>query len=207
MWKVTLPLGVEGKPLEIKQPALQSYSHPLYFYVNENNGVVFNAPCGAVTTINSNYPRSELRERDPVKNIDIAWSAASGIHEMYNVLQVTQIPVVKPELSIVQIHDANDDVMQVLVSRNVLLVRGARFYGNLDENFKLGSIFKIKTLVQGGFVNIFYNDMDTPKVKFAYTGGGNYFKVGAYTQSNLSKGDAADAAGEVVVYETYVKHS
>jgi hypothetical protein len=115
-WKLTLPIGENRKPLEIKQPFLDDYYHPQYFYVAPDNSIVFKAPCGGVTTANSGYPRSELRERDPAKNIDIAWDASRGIHEMTNVMRVTNLPVVKPELCVSQIHDAEDDIIEILVS-------------------------------------------------------------------------------------------
>jgi hypothetical protein len=205
-WKITLPIGNAGSPIEVKQPALSTYYHPEYFYVNNENGVVFKAPCGGVTTSGSGYPRSELRERDAIKNVDIYWNAATGSHQMINVLKVTNLPVVKPELCVSQIHDRNDDIIEILVSGNSVKVRGAVMYGYLDENYVLGTVFTVKILVQQGVINVFYNDMVVPKIKIAYTGADNYFKVGAYTQSNVSKGDLPTAYGEVVVYSSEVKH-
>ena len=38
-------------------------------------------------------------------------------------------------------------------------------------------------------------------------GDGWYFKAGTYTQSNVERGDAPDAAGQVVIYSLGVTHS
>lgn len=64
-WKLTLPIkNSEGKPLEITQPTLKECSYPCLFFVNPNEGggVIFRTHLGGVTTPNSHYPRTELRE-------------------------------------------------------------------------------------------------------------------------------------------------
>jgi hypothetical protein len=49
--------------------------------------------------------------------------------------------------------------------------------------------------------------MDKPALSIPSNAVGNYFKVGAYVQSNPSRGDKPDAFGEVVVYNATVKHT
>jgi poly(beta-D-mannuronate) lyase len=63
-WKVTLPLDAneDGKIDEIQVKEIQSYSHPDFFYLNENNEMVFTAPNKAKTTAGSSNTRSELRQ-------------------------------------------------------------------------------------------------------------------------------------------------
>jgi hypothetical protein len=39
------------------------------------------------------------------------------------------------------------------------------------------------------------------------SGSGWYFKSGSYVQSNLDRGDQADAVSEVVIYSLQVTHS
>lgn len=63
-WKITLPMDDDGdkKPDEMDVKAIQNYSHPDFFYVNEDGHVVFTAPNKAITTANTTNTRSELRQ-------------------------------------------------------------------------------------------------------------------------------------------------
>lgn len=63
-WKITVPLDQEnnGKADDINTKALQSYQHPDFFYIDDNNHLVFSAPNKAVTTQTSSNTRSELRQ-------------------------------------------------------------------------------------------------------------------------------------------------
>lgn len=62
-WNITLPMDKnrDGKVDSIKVKALKKYSHPDFFYLDENNNMVFTAPNKAATTANSSNTRSELR--------------------------------------------------------------------------------------------------------------------------------------------------
>lgn len=63
-WKLTLPADADkdGKVDEIDVRNLKKYSHPDYFFVDENGWLVFTAPNKAATTANSTNTRSELRQ-------------------------------------------------------------------------------------------------------------------------------------------------
>ncbi|MEM9233772.1 MAG: polysaccharide lyase family 7 protein, partial [Pseudomonadota bacterium] len=63
-WKLTLPQDENGdnKPDSVTVKELQSYSHPDFFYLNDDGHLVFTAPNKAITTANSTNTRSELRE-------------------------------------------------------------------------------------------------------------------------------------------------
>ncbi len=63
-WKLTLPMDAnnDGKVDEIKVGSLSDYSHPDFFYLDENGYLVFTAPNKATTTANSTNTRSELRQ-------------------------------------------------------------------------------------------------------------------------------------------------
>jgi hypothetical protein len=79
-WKLTLPTGQEGKPEEIVQPALSSFTDE-FFRLNEaRDGVVFTATAGGVTTSGSSYPRSELREMNGQELA--SWSNTTGTHTL-----------------------------------------------------------------------------------------------------------------------------
>lgn len=63
-WKITIPLDTDnnGKADTIDTKQLQSYQHPDFFYLDEQNNLVFTTPNKAVTTQNSSNTRSELRQ-------------------------------------------------------------------------------------------------------------------------------------------------
>ena len=63
-WNLTLPQddNRDKKPDSVSVKDLQKYSHPDFFYLNEDDHLVFAAPNKAITTKNSTNTRSELRE-------------------------------------------------------------------------------------------------------------------------------------------------
>jgi poly(beta-D-mannuronate) lyase len=205
-WKLTLPVGQVGKPTEIKEPEVLSYSAEAFFFLDPTkNGVVFRAPVNGVTTKNSKYPRTELREMNGRDKA--AWSTTQGKHTLIATQAITHLPVAKPHVVSAQIHDANDDLVMVRLERENLFVEGGgNELGVLDGNYQLGTPFTVKLEAAGGHVRIYYNDMSKPKVDVERDASGCYFKAGVYTQSNQEKGDDASAYGEVVISKLEVKH-
>ena len=72
-WNITVPTDVDNnkKVDTVSVADIQSYSHPDFFYANEDGHVVFASPNKALTTPNSSNTRSELRymSRGSNKNI------------------------------------------------------------------------------------------------------------------------------------------
>src|ERR1700742_4605442 len=66
VWELQLPTGSPGSPTTILPSQLKGasgYQNPAYFWTDKNDGsMTFWDPESGVTTANSNYPRSELRE-------------------------------------------------------------------------------------------------------------------------------------------------
>lgn len=79
-WKLTLPLDAnrDGKVDEVSVRSLADYSHPDFFYLDENRNLVFTAPNKAKTTSGSSNTRSELRQMLRGRNTRI------GTHEPKN---------------------------------------------------------------------------------------------------------------------------
>lgn len=75
-WKITLPLddNNDGKVDEIDVRPIQKYSHPDFFYLDENGYMVFAAPNSAKTTSGSTNTRSELRQMPRGKKTSIKTS-------------------------------------------------------------------------------------------------------------------------------------
>ncbi|MDC7221393.1 MAG: polysaccharide lyase family 7 protein [Spirochaetales bacterium] len=207
-WKITLPFD---QAKEVYQPDFKTYVHPDFFRTTkDNDGVIFTAPVAAdgtdATTVNSKYPRSELREMAYGGQAEANWDTDNGRHVMKIVQAITHLPDVKNEVVAGQIHDAHDDVVMIRLHGTKLFVEAEGVNkGVLDENYELGTKFEIEISAENDVIGVRYNK--DVEVKFNVHKEGCYFKAGVYTQSNLSKGDAADAYGEVVIYDLNVAHS
>jgi hypothetical protein len=204
-WYLTLPSGNAGKPDDVFQPQLATYGGK-YFKLNDTrDGVVFTANAGGVTTKNSSYPRSELREMSGGNKA--SWSNLSGTHTLRVRQAVKSIPSAKPEVVTAQIHDASDDVMEIRLEGRQLIAQYDDGKSNIpiDPSYRLGTPYDLKIVAAGGRIQVFYNGVK--KADIAKSGSGWYFKTGSYLQSNTTKGDAAGAIGEVVLYALDVTHS
>ena len=77
------------------------------------NTVAFVCPATGVTTSGSSYPRSELREMNG-SNL-ASWSNKAGYHRMEVHEAFMHLPTKKPEVVGGQIHDADDDIIEVYI--------------------------------------------------------------------------------------------
>lgn len=207
-WKVTLPIGSDEKPTEIKQPQLASYSHDPYFKVVDG-AVQFRAPVNGVTTSGSSYPRAELREMTDNGTKNAAWSSTSGTHTMIVKEAFIKLPADKPHVVGAQIHGGDDDV-------TVFRLEGSKLYitNGDDSNYKLvtssyvlGTPFEAKFEVSGGKIRAYYNGVLQTTLTQSLSGA--YFKAGAYTQANCEKSSPCSTSnyGEVRIYDLKVQHS
>jgi hypothetical protein len=204
-WYLTLPTGKEGSPDTIEGSQLATYHSKFFDLTKARDGVVFSAGAGGVTTKNSHYPRSELREMNGSEKA--SWSNTSGTH-VFDVREAfTKLPSAKPEVVGVQIHDAEDDVMQIRLEGKKLMVQyhDGKSETVLDPDYQLGTPFDTRIVAANGKVDVLYNG--EKKAELPLSGSGWYWKVGAYVQSNGSKGDGAGSTGEVVVYKADISHS
>lgn len=212
-WKLTLPIdgpddGVVAD--EVSQPALSTFSDPLYFHTNAGgNGVVFVAPTPGATTPGSTHARSELREMNG--SLEADWDELTGTHGMTVRESINRLPgTVKREVVAAQIHDGANDVLQIRLEGTRLFALFSNGTNpdvtfDLDPSYPLGTKFTLQIGVSNGAVAVSYNG--TQKVfsdlGYAYkpTGvaHGWYFKAGAYTQSN-----EAGTSSEVQIFEPFV---
>jgi poly(beta-D-mannuronate) lyase len=80
--------------------------------------------------------------------------------------------------------------------------------GDLDTNYQLGTEFTVRIEASNGRIRITYNNASSPQVDLDRPRTGCYFKAGAYTQSNLSRGCAsANAYGEVIIRDLSIQHT
>jgi Alginate lyase/Secreted repeat of unknown function len=203
-WYLTLPTGKAGDPDTVEQPALGKLTNE-FFKVDDSGGVVFSARGDGVTTKNSHFPRSELREMNGSEKA--AWSNINGRHTLDVCEAITQVPSAKPEVVGAQIHDDKDDVLQIRLEGQKLMVQydDGKSEQLLDANYKLGTPYDVRIIAADSKVEVLYNGQR--KAELPLSGSGWYWKVGAYVQSNTSKGDGADASGAVTVYALNVDHN
>ena len=204
-WYLTLPTGEPDEPDDVYQPQLNTFVDRWFQLNDTRDGVVFTANAGGVTTANSSFPRSELREMNGPEKA--SWSNTTGTHTLRLRQAVTQLPNVKPEVVTAQIHDAGDDVIEVRVEGEQLLIKYDDGDGvlTLDPAYVLGTPYDLEITAADGHIRASYNG--TPKADIAKSGSGWYFKTGTYVQSNLSRGEASDAVGQVVLYSLDVQHT
>ncbi|WP_289847889.1 RICIN domain-containing protein [Reichenbachiella agariperforans] len=231
-WKITYPNGVEDK-------TLCGESNNEYFYVNSaKNGIVFRTPIRSNngTTPNSDYVRSELRERKTDGSSDVYWTT-SGNHMVYVKQAITHLPINKDHLVATQIHGNKDDgiddamVLRLEGSHLFLSFNGGDLRSDLTikTNYTLGTVHEVIFEVINGKHYCYYSE--NGNLASAYENGNAssylvkdgsnsyvmnrsyddaYFKIGNYTQSNAEK-EGSDTGssnnyGEVVVYDFFVEH-
>jgi len=204
-WYLTLPTGSPGSPETIENPNLEKFTNDAFKVNNSRDGVVFSARADGVTTKNSHYPRSELREMNGSEKA--AWSNTTGSHTLDVCEAITKTPTTKPEVVAAQIHDASDDVMQIRLEGKTLMVQynDGKSEQVIDPNYVLGTPYNVRIVAEGGKVDVLYNGQK--KAELPLSGSGWYWKVGAYVQSNTEKGESPDATGEVTVYSLKCVHT
>jgi hypothetical protein len=203
-WYLTLPTGTEGDPDTVEGSQLAGYHSPYYQLTPARNGVVFTAATAGATTSGSKYPRSELREM--VGSEKASWDGRRGRHTMDIVEAITRTPSAKPDVVAGQIHATSDDLMQIHLSgrRLTVMYDDGHKSVDLDPNYQLGTLFAVRIESAEGRVRVWYNG--GLKADLPISSPTSYFKAGAYTNSNPSKGDSS-GVGQVVITSLVVRHS
>lgn len=112
-WKVTIPAANDkGKPIDVGPPELQNYAtnevlKPYMYNDSTDGSIVFYAYPSGVSTANSSYSRSELREQMVPGENNVNWTFAQG-GKMRGTLSVPEITTdskgKKHKVIIMQIH-------------------------------------------------------------------------------------------------------
>lgn len=204
-WYLTLPTGEEGDPDTVEQPRLATFSSDWFHLDPRGDGIVFTSNAGGVTTENSTYPRSELREMDGEDKA--SWSNRAGVHTMALRQAVTAVPPRKPEVVTAQIHDRKSDVVEIRLEGTRLVAQYDDGDSDvvIDPAYVLGTPYDLRLVATQGRVDVSYNGRIVASI--TTSGDGWYFKTGSYLQSNTAKGDAPGAVGQVVLYSLQVTHS
>jgi Alginate lyase len=203
-WKLTLPVN---NAQEITLPALYIYQSP-YFSHEACTAAVFRTPIGGATTPNSSYPRTELREMTGNGTALASWSNTGGTHEMDWRVAVDSVPPAKPQVVVGQVHDPEDDVIQVLYdgTKRAITYRWlGHTTGELVSGYQLGTFVDLRIVASGGAYQLYANG--ALKATQSRPGSGLYFKAGDYPQSSPGRGDNPNFISQVRISRLTVKHS
>ena len=211
-WKLTLPDKIApNKKSEVLYPFLSIFEAKDVF-VWGNDSIMMRADCDAgYTTKNSKYPRTELREMS-ADNFDkeASWNIKKGQkHILKYKGSIDHVPTAKPEIVFGQVHDGDDDVIQVRLENGMLQVHvEGEHQSVLIPEYKLGETMEITITAENKMILVQckYQQKETcataaPKQKKHL-----YFKVGCYTQSNPERGDGAGEYGQVTLHSAVIEH-
>ncbi|NUP48719.1 MAG: polysaccharide lyase family 7 protein [Catenulispora sp.] len=215
LWELQLPTGSAGSPTTIPPSQLEGANgfQDSYFYTASGDGAMtFWDPENGVTTPNSNYSRSELREMTS-SGAAANWFAP-GNHTLSATLKVTKVPnhvcvgqihlgsggSTKPLLEL--FYYANGDIKMAIEQtpaggNEVLYTVG---------NVPLGSKWSYTIGLSGSTISLVLNG-GTPKTWTAsstFDGYGMYFKAGDYDQTS---GSDPSVGATVGFYDLAVHHS
>jgi hypothetical protein len=197
IWQLQEPVGSPGSPTTIPSSRLQGANgyQDSYFYTDKRDGAMtFWAPEKGVTTPNSNYARSELREMN--RSGSAANWSLSGSHKLSATLRVVSVT---KNVCVGQIHlgtggSSTKPLVELYYRSSGDIVLGT-------ENSPSGG----QTLHTGNTIDLTVNGSTThysiPSSFFSYK---QYFKAGSYNQSSS---DSTTNGARVAFYGLNVSHS
>ena len=209
IYQLQLPTGSPGKPDTIQPAQLAGpggYSNPAYFWTDKNDGsMTFWAPEKGVTTPNSNYARSELREV-------FEWPLA-GNHTLAADLRV---PSVTKNVCVGQVHlgaggSSTKPLLELYYRPNGDIYLGTENSPDGGQtlhrvgNVPLGTRWTYLINVTGNQINLTVNGSRTSySIPSSFNPYKQYFKAGSYNQSSS---DSTTNGAKVKFYALTVKHS
>src|SRR3954451_6680069 len=215
IWQLQLPTGSPGKPDTIPSSQLKGangYSNPTYFWTDKNDGsMTFWAPEKGVTTPNSNYARSELREMN-ADGSAADWSLA-GNHTLSAQLRV---PSVTKNVCVGQVHLGSGGSSTKPLLELYYRPNGDIYLGTENSpaggqtlyqvgNVALGVKWTYVINVTGNKINLTVNSSKTSyPIPSSFNAYHQYFKAGSYNQSSS---DSTTNGAKVKFYALTVTHS
>ncbi|MGH3378668.1 MAG: polysaccharide lyase family 7 protein [Actinoallomurus sp.] len=214
VWELQLPIGSPGSPTTIPSSQLKGpdgYTNPAYFWTDKNDGsMTFWDPEAGVTTPNSNYARSELREMNA--NGSAADWALSGTHTLSATLR---IPSVTSNVCVGQIHlgsggPSTKPLLELYYHSNGDIVLGLENSPDGGQtthtltNVPIGTQWSYVIAIVGGRIQITVNgDTTSYPIASAFNAYHQYFKAGDYNQSSS---DSTSKGAKVKFYALTVRH-
>lgn len=197
VWQLQLPVGSPGSPTTISSSRLQGNNgyQDGYFFTDKTDGsMTFWAPEKGVTTPNSNYARSELREMN--RSGSAADWKLSGTHRLTATLRATQIT---KNVAVGQVHlgtggPSTKPLLELYYRSNGDIYIGVEISPaggqNLHKvgNVPIGTKWNYVIGISGGnTINLTVNGSKTNyPIPSSFNQYGMYFKAGSYNQSSSS---------------------
>jgi hypothetical protein len=216
IWQLQLPTGSPGSPTQIPPSQLKGangYVNPAYFFTDKTDGsMTFFAPEKGVTTPNSNYARSELREMN-ANGSAADWKLA-GSHKLSATLR---IPSVTSNVCVGQIHlgtggTSTKPLLELYYRPSGDIIIGTENSPDGGQtlhtvgNVPLGVKWSYVIAVSGGnTIKLTVNGSTTSyAIPSSFNQYGMYFKAGSYNQSSS---DSTTNGAKVKFYSLTVSHS
>ncbi|WP_433617902.1 polysaccharide lyase family 7 protein [Dactylosporangium sp. CA-139114] len=215
IWQLQLPTGSPGSPTQIPPSQLKGangYVNPAYFFTDKTDGsMTFWAPEKGVTTPNSNYARSELREMN-ANGSAADWKLA-GSHKLSARLR---IPSVTKNVCVGQIHlgtggPSTKPLLELYYRPNGDIILGTENSPDGGQtlhtvgNVPLGVQWSYVIAVSGGnTIKLTINGSTTSYgIPSSFNQYGMYFKAGSYNQSSS---ESTTNGAKVKFYALTVSH-
>ena len=215
VWELQEPVGSPGSPTTIPSSELQGANgyQDSYFYTDTRDGAMtFWAPEKGVTTPNSNYARSELREMN--SNGTAANWALSGTHKLSATLRVVSVT---SNVCVGQIHlgtggSSTKPLVELYYHSNGDIVVGTENSPSGGQtthtvgHVSIGKTWSYVLGVSGGnTINLTVNGTTTHyAIPSSFDVYKEYFKAGSYNQSSS---DSTTNGARVAFYGLTVSHS
>jgi hypothetical protein len=219
LWELQEPVGAAGAPTTISPAALEGPGgfRDSYFFTDPNDGAMtFWDPESGVTTADSSYPRSELREMN-ADGSTANWPI-SGTNTLSATVAVTQVP---DHVCVGQIHLGTAIQAGLAASTKPLLELYYYATGDIQlgiendptggqtlhliTNVPLGTTFSYTVQLTGdGTITLILDGATTTfAMPASFNGYGQYFKAGDYDQT---AGTDATIGATVKFYALQVSH-
>jgi hypothetical protein len=216
VWELQLPTGSAGAPTTILPAQLEGAGgfQDSYFYTNSTDGgMQFWDPENGVTTPNSSYSRSELREMTS-SGAAANWFAAGTTNTLTARVRVIQVP---NHVCVGQIHLGSGGSTKPLLelfyyaNGNIeMAIEQTPAGGNeiqyLVGNVPLGTTWGYTIGLSNSTISLSINSGATRTwtASSTFDGYGMYFKAGDYDQST---GSSSTVGAKVEFYKLDISHS
>jgi hypothetical protein len=215
VWELQEPIGSPGSPNTITASRLQGANgfQDQFFFTNKTDGSMsFWDPENGVTTPNSSFPRSELREMN-TNGTAAAW-LPPGTHTLTATVKATQIPdhVAVGQIHLGQNSGSTKPLLELFYYKNGnvdLAIEQTPAGGNevhhVVGNVPLGTKFNyVISLTNNNTIGINLNGTNhTFTMSSTFNGFTMYFKAGDYDQS---VGSSSTVGAKVQFYALSIHH-
>ncbi|GHH81359.1 alginate lyase [Streptomyces sulfonofaciens] len=212
VWQLQEPVGSPGSPTTISSSQLEGGFQDSYFYTDTRDGAMtFWAPEKGVTTPNSNYARSELREMN--RDGSAANWSLSGSHKLSATLRVVSVT---KNVCVGQIHlgtggSSTKPLVELYYHSNGDIVVGTENSPDGGQtthtvgHVSIGKTWQYTIAVSGGnTIDLTINGSTTHYgIPSSFNQYKQYFKAGSYNQSSS---DSTTNGARVGFYGLTVSH-